>query len=51
VALVGRGLTNNEISRRMGLGRPTVGRMLSNAMLKLGAASRTQAVALVAEGR
>ena len=41
-ALVGRGLTNAEIARRMGLGRPTVARLLSNAMLKLGADSRTQ---------
>lgn len=49
LALVGRGLNNTEISRRMGLGRPTVARMLSNAMLKLGADSRAQAVALAAE--
>jgi DNA-binding CsgD family transcriptional regulator len=49
VALVGRGLSNVEISRRMGLGRPTVARILSNAMLKLGADSRGQAVALAAD--
>lgn len=30
----------------MGLGRPTVARILSNAMTKLGASSRAQAVAL-----
>jgi len=47
--LVGRGLTNIEIARRMGLGRPTVVRILSNAMTKLGAASRAQAVALAAD--
>jgi DNA-binding NarL/FixJ family response regulator len=46
--LVGRGQTNDEIARRMGLGRPTVVRILSNAMLKLGASSRAQAVALAA---
>jgi DNA-binding CsgD family transcriptional regulator len=46
--LAGRGLTNIEIARRMGLGRPTVARILSNAMSKLGAESRAQAVAMVA---
>ena len=46
LALVERGLTNAEIGRRMSLGRPTVARMLSNAMLKLGAESRAQAVVL-----
>ena len=49
IELVGRGLTNIEIARRMGLGRPTVARILSNAMAKLGAASRAQAVVLAAE--
>jgi DNA-binding CsgD family transcriptional regulator len=49
VVLAGRGLTNAEIARRMGLGRPTVARILSNAMGKLGAESRGQAVRLVAE--
>lgn len=48
---VGRGLTNAEIARRMGLGRPTVARILSNAMAKLGAETRGQAVRLVAERR
>lgn len=47
VALVGQGLTNTEIARRMGLGRPTVARILSNAMGKVGATSRAQAVSLV----
>ena len=46
--LVERGRTNSEIARRMGLGRPTVARILSNAMTKLGALSRTQAVILAA---
>lgn len=41
-ALAARGLTNVEIARRMGLGRPTVARLLSNAMLKLDARSRSQ---------
>lgn len=35
------------IARRMGLGRPTVTRILSNAMAKLGATSRAQAVTLL----
>jgi DNA-binding CsgD family transcriptional regulator len=47
--LVGQGLNNAEIARRMGLGRPTVARILSNAMVKLGAVSRGQAVKLVAD--
>ena len=46
--LVGRGQTNIEIARRMGLGRPTVARILSNAMSRLGATSRVHAVALAA---
>lgn len=45
MSLVGRGLTNIEIARRMALGRPTVTRILSNAMSKIGAESRAQAVA------
>jgi len=49
LALVERGLTNTEIARRMSLGRPTVARLLSNAMLKLGAGSRAQAIVLAAE--
>lgn len=48
LALVAQGLTNAEIARRMGLGRPTVARILSNAMVKLGAGSRSQAVSLAA---
>ena len=47
--LVERGLTNAEVARRMGVGRPTVARLLSNAMVKLGAGSRAQAVVLAAE--
>lgn len=49
VELVGQGLTNAEIARRMGLGRPTVARILSNAMAKLGAGSRGQAVGLLGD--
>lgn len=51
LALVERGMTNAEIARRMGLGRPTVARMLSNAMVKLGAESRAQAVVLASRTR
>ncbi len=47
--LVGDGLSNIEIARRMGLGRPTVTRILSNAMSKLGVDSRAQAVAVAAD--
>lgn len=42
--LVGRGLTNREIARQMGLGRPTVAQALSRAMARLGVDSRAQAV-------
>ncbi|HEX5589682.1 MAG TPA: LuxR C-terminal-related transcriptional regulator [Candidatus Limnocylindrales bacterium] len=49
VELVGRGLTNPEIARRLGLGRPTVARLLSNAMLKLGVDSRAQLAARLPE--
>lgn len=49
--LVERGRTNTEIARCLGLGRPTVARLLSNAMLRLGAQSRAQAVVLAGEAR
>lgn len=45
VALVEGGLTNVEIARRLGLGRPTVARILASAMTKLGVSSRTQLAA------
>ncbi|HEY8239080.1 MAG TPA: LuxR C-terminal-related transcriptional regulator [Candidatus Limnocylindrales bacterium] len=45
VALVEQGLTNVEIARRLGLGRPTVTRILGSAMTKLGVGSRAQMVA------
>jgi len=47
VGLVERGLTNIEIARRLGLGRPTVARILSSAMGKLGVESRAQLAARV----
>ena len=46
--LVGAGLTNDEIARRLGLGRPTVVRSIRSAQQKLGASNRTQAAALAA---
>ena len=46
LAHVERGLTNLEIARRMRIARPTVGRLLSNAMDRLGAESRAHAVVL-----
>jgi DNA-binding CsgD family transcriptional regulator len=49
VALVERGLTNVEIARRLGLGRPTVARILTSAMTKLGASSRAQLAATAPE--
>lgn len=49
LALVEHGLTNAEIARRMSRRRPTVARLLSNAMMKLGADRRAQAVVLAAE--
>ena len=45
VRLVGQGLNNLEIARRLGLGRPTVARMLASAMGKLGVDRRTQLAA------
>lgn len=42
------GLTNVEIARRLGLGRPTVARILASAMMKLGVSSRAQLAAGVA---
>jgi DNA-binding CsgD family transcriptional regulator len=47
VALVEHGLTNVEIARRLGLGRPTVARILASAMTKLGVNSRAQLAAIV----
>jgi DNA-binding CsgD family transcriptional regulator len=46
VTLVERGLTNTEIARRLGLGRPTVARTLASAMAKLGVDRRAQLAAL-----
>jgi DNA-binding CsgD family transcriptional regulator len=45
VTLVEQGLTNVEISRRLGLGRPTVARLVASAMGKLGVERRTQLAA------
>ena len=47
--LVAHGLTNDEIARRLGLGRPTVVRLIRNAQQKLGAANRVEAATLAAE--
>jgi DNA-binding CsgD family transcriptional regulator len=44
--LVGEGLANDEIARRLGLGRPTVVRLIRSAQQKLGAGTRAQAAAL-----
>ena len=44
--LVEGGLTNAEVARRLGRSRPTVARLLSNAMIKLGAENRAHAVVL-----
>ncbi len=45
--LVAAGASNVEIARRLGLGRPTVARLLSSAMDKLGVDSRAQVAATV----
>lgn len=42
VTLIEGGLSNQEIARRLGLGRPTVARIVSSAMGKLGVDRRTQ---------
>lgn len=44
LSLVAGGQSNIEMARRLGLGRPTVTRILSNAMAKLGAETRAQAI-------
>lgn len=46
--LVGDGMSNSEVARRLGLGRPTVERLVSSAVTKLGARSRLQAATLAA---
>lgn len=48
LALVARGRTNPEIAGLIGVRRPTVARLLSNAMSKLGADNRAHAVVLAA---
>jgi DNA-binding CsgD family transcriptional regulator len=47
--LVGAGLTNSQIAVRLGIGRPTVARLVSNAAAKLGTTSRAQIAAYAAE--
>jgi DNA-binding CsgD family transcriptional regulator len=44
--LVGRGLSNPEIARRLGIGAPTVSDAIASASRKLGAKNRAQAAAL-----
>ena len=48
LAFVARGRTNREIAGLLGVRGPTVARLLSNAMSKLGADSRAHAVVLAA---
>jgi len=47
VQLVASGASNVEIARRLGVGRPTVARLLSSAMDKLGVDSRGQVAARI----
>ena len=49
LGLVGDGLTNPEIARRLGTSVPTVARQIATASQKLGAKSRAQAAILAAE--
>lgn len=51
LAFVARGRTNREIATLLGVRGPTVARLLSNAMVKLGADSRAHAVVLAAAER
>jgi DNA-binding CsgD family transcriptional regulator len=44
--LVADGLTNAEIALRLGIGRPTVVRIVANASAKLGVERRAQLAAL-----
>ncbi len=46
---VAAGLTNAGIARRLGLGRPTVDRLVASASRKLGARSRAQAAAMAGQ--
>lgn len=48
LGLVAEGLTNDEIARRLGIGRPTVVRLVQTASAKLGARSRAHAAARAA---
>jgi DNA-binding NarL/FixJ family response regulator len=50
LALVGEGLTNAEIGRRLYLSRHTVKEYLSTAMRKLGVSSRVEAALVAAQG-
>lgn len=49
LGLAGDGHTSADIARRLGVGRPTVDRIIASAMLKLGADTRAQAAALASE--
>jgi DNA-binding CsgD family transcriptional regulator/tetratricopeptide (TPR) repeat protein len=49
LGLVAQGLTNLDIARRLGVGRPTVARTISTASAKLGATTRGQAAALATQ--
>lgn len=46
MALVADGLSSPEIARRLGVGLPTVERLINSAVAKLGARTRAQAAAL-----
>jgi DNA-binding CsgD family transcriptional regulator len=47
LGLVAAGMSNAEIARRLGLGRPTVVQLIRSAQRELGVSTRTQAAALV----
>jgi DNA-binding CsgD family transcriptional regulator len=50
LALVATGLSNAEIARRLGIGRPTVERQIASASAKLGVRSRIAAAASATRG-
>jgi DNA-binding CsgD family transcriptional regulator len=49
--LVAGGASYEQVARRLGVGRPTVRRLMGNAQLKLGADTRLAAIAALPLGQ